>query len=209
MKNFLLPTVAIVAICVALFESAAGAQSARADGAAAIGASYSPTATSALPADYVIGAEDVLSVVFWREKEMSADVVVRPDGKISLPLLKDVQAAGYTPEQLTGVLVSAATKYVSQPNATVIVKEINSRKVFIVGQVAKPGGYPMTGNMTVLELIALSGDVLEFAKSKNMVVVRKQNDREQRFKFNYKDVLKGKDVQQNILLKPGDTVIVP
>ncbi len=209
MKNFLLPTVAIVAICVALFESAAGAQSARADGAAAIGASYSPTATSALPADYVIGAEDVLSVVFWREKEMSADVVVRPDGKISLPLLKDVQAAGYTPEQLTGVLVSAATKYVSQPNATVIVKEINSRKVFIVGQVAKPGGYPMTGNMTVLELIALSGDVLEFAKSKNMVVVRKQNDSEQRFKFNYKDVLKGKDVQQNILLKPGDTVIVP
>lgn len=209
MKNFLLPTVAIVAICVALFESAAGAQSARADGAAAIGASYSPTATSALPADYVIGAEDVLSVVFWREKEMSADVVVRPDGKISLPLLKDIQAAGYTPEQLTGVLVSAATKYVSQPNATVIVKEINSRKVFIVGQVAKPGGYPMTGNMTVLELIALSGDVLEFAKSKNMVVVRKQNDSEQRFKFNYKDVLKGKDVQQNILLKPGDTVIVP
>jgi polysaccharide export outer membrane protein len=207
MKNLLLPTVAIVAICVGLFESAAAAQSARAEGAAAIGGS--PTATTALPADYVIGAEDVLSVVFWREKDMSADVVVRPDGKISLPLLKDVQAAGYTPEQLTGVLVSAASKYVSQPNATVIVKEINSRKVFIVGQVAKPGGYPMTGNMTVLELIALSGDVLEFAKSKNMVVVRKQNDSEQRFKFNYKDVLKGKDIQQNILLKPGDTIIVP
>ena len=185
------------------------AQSARADGTAAIGGTYSPTGTAALPAGYVIGAEDVLSVVFWREKEMSADVVVRPDGKISLPLLKDIQAAGYTPEQLTGVLVSAASKYVSQPNATVIVKEINSRKVFIVGQVAKPGGYPMTGNMTVLELIALAGDTLEFAKSKNVAVVRKQHDGEQRFKFNYKDVLKGKDVQQNILLKPGDTVIVP
>lgn len=209
MKNLLLPAVAIVAICVGLFESAAAAQSARADGTASVGGTYSPTATPAVPADYVIGAEDVLSVVFWREKEMSADVVVRPDGKISLPLLKDIQAAGYTPEQLTGVLASAASKYVSQPNATVIVKEINSRKVFIVGQVAKPGGYPMTGNMTVLELIALAGDTLEFAKSKNVVVVRKENDGEQRFKFNYKDVLKGKEVQQNILLKPGDTVIVP
>jgi len=134
---------------------------------------------------------------------------VRPDGKISLPLLKDIQAAGYTPDQLTGVLVGAASKYISQPNATVIVKEINSRKVFIVGQVAKPGGYPMTGSMTVLELIALSGDVLEYAKSKNIVVVRKENDGERRFQFNYKDVLKGKHSEQNIRLTPGDTVIVP
>ena len=208
MRHLLLPTVSVVAIC-GLFAPATTAQSARADGAAAVGSTHSPTATKALPDGYVIGAEDVLSVVFWREKEMSADVVVRPDGKISLPLLKDIQAAGYTPEQLTGVLVSTASKYVSQPNATVIVKEINSRKVFIVGQVTKPGGYPMTGRMTVLELIALAGDTLEFAKSKNVVVVRKEDNGEQRFKFNYKDVLKGKDVEQNILLKPGDTVIVP
>jgi polysaccharide export outer membrane protein len=167
------------------------------------------TLPPAVPPDYVIGAQDLLSIVFWREKEMSTDVVVRPDGKISLPLLQDVDAAGYTPKELTGVLVRAASKYVSQPNATVIVKEINSRKVFIVGQVARPGGFPLTGDMTVLQLIALAGDVLEYAKSKDVVIVRKENHGERRFNFNYKDVIKGKHVEQNILLSSGDTVIVP
>ncbi len=206
MKHVLLQAASIAAICGALCEPVAG-QSARADGSAPIGTT--PSYAPALPTDYVIGAEDVLSIVFWREQEMSTDVVVRPDGKISLPLVKDVQAAGYTPEELTRVLVDAASKYVSQPNATVIVKAINSRKVFIVGQVAKPGGFPLPGNMTVLELIALAGDVLEFAKSKNVVVVRREHGSEQRFNFNYKDVIKGRNVEQNILLKSGDTVIVP
>jgi polysaccharide biosynthesis/export protein len=167
------------------------------------------SASVVLPADYVIGPEDVLSIVFWREKEMSTEVVVRPDGKISVPLLKDMQAAGYTPDQLTAVLMKAASKFIGQPNATVVVKAINSRKVFIVGKVAKPGAFPLTGEMTVLQLIAVAGDVLEYAKSKNVVVVRKTDDGEQRFKFNYKDVLQGKNAGQNILLKPGDTVIVP
>ena len=206
--NNLLVCIAAVATLSAASSGLAGAnQAASSDGSTAVNAAR--VIPAALPPDYVIGPEDLLSVVFWREKEMSADVVVRPDGKISLPLLKDVEAAGYTPEQLTNVLVKAASKYISQPNATVIVKEINSRKVFIVGQVAKPGGFPLTGNMTVLELIALAGDVLEFAKSKNVVVVRKENDGERRFKFNYKDVIKGKSIEQNILLKSGDTVIVP
>ena len=168
-----------------------------------------PAASAILPADYRIGPEDVLSIVFWREKEMSTDVVVRPDGKISLPLLKDVQAAGYTPDQLTDALVKAASKYIGQPNATVVVKAINSRKVFIVGKVAKPGAFPLTGDMTVLQLIAMAGDVLEYAKSNSVVVVRKAEGGEQRFKVNYKDVLRGKNAAQNILLKPGDTVIVP
>jgi len=171
-----------------------------------------PDARSAapnVPPDYVIGPEDVLSIVFWREKDLSADVVVRPDGKISLPLLKDVQAAGLSPDQLTDALVKAAAKYVSQPNATVMVKEINSRKVFVVGQVAKPGTFPLTGDMTVLQAIAVAGDVLEYAKATKITVVRQEGGAEQRFKFNYRDVLKGKDVGQNIRLKPGDTVIVP
>jgi polysaccharide biosynthesis/export protein len=167
------------------------------------------SASVVVPADYVIGPEDVLSIVFWREKEMSTDVVVRPDGKISVPLLKDMQAAGYTPDQLTTALVKAASKFIGQPNATVVVKAINSRKVFIVGKVAKPGAFALTTDMTVLQLIALAGDVLEYAKSKNVVVVRKTDDGEQRLKFNYKDVLQGKAAAQNILLKPGDTVIVP
>jgi polysaccharide export outer membrane protein len=157
----------------------------------------------------VIGPEDLLSIVFWQEPAMSTEVVVRPDGKISLPLLKDVQAAGYTPELLTGALMKAATKFVSLPNATVIVKQINSRKVFVVGQVGKPGTFPLMGDLTVLQAIALAGGVLEYAKSANVVNVRKEEGREQRFKFNYKEVLKGKNTAQNIVLKPGDTVIVP
>ena len=167
------------------------------------------TENPSLPVGYVIGPQDVLSIVFWKDKELSAEVVVRPDGKISLPLLQDVQAAGLTPAQLTENLVKAATKYIAQPNATVIVKEIHSRKVFILGQVAKPGTFPLTEDMTVLQLIALAGDVLEYAKTSNIVVVRKEGARERRMPFNYKDVLKGRNTSQNIVLKPGDTVIVP
>ena len=162
-----------------------------------------------LPADYVIGTEDFLSIVFWRDKELSADVVVRPDGKISVPLLNDITAVGLTPEQLANELMKAASKYIEDPTATVIVKEIRSRKVFIIGQVSRPGPYPLTGDMTVLQLIAIAGDVLEFADAKDITITRMEKGREQRFKFNYRDVLKGKKLEQNILLKPNDTVIVP
>ena len=99
----------------------------------------------------------MLSIVFWRDKDMSADVVVRPDGKISLPLLNDVQAAGLTPEQLRAQLVKAAAKFIEDPNATVVVKEIHSRKVFITGNVAKPGTFPLVGDMNVMQLIAMAG----------------------------------------------------
>jgi polysaccharide biosynthesis/export protein len=163
----------------------------------------------AVPAGYTIGAEDVLSVVFWRDEALSTQVVVRPDGMISVPLLNDVQAAGYTPEELGEVLVKAASKYIEDPTATVIVREINSRKVFIVGQVAKPGAFPLTGDMTVLQLIAQAGDVLEYANAKRISIVRKEENGERRYPFNYRDVLRGRNVDQNIPLQPGDTVIVP
>ena len=207
MRHLIRRSAYIAAVCGVLWAPAAAQQPpatqepAKADGAS--------VPSAALPRDYVIGPEDLLSIVFWQEPAMSTEVVVRPDGKISLPLLKDVQAAGYTPEQLTGALMKAATKFVARPNATVIVKQINSRKVFVVGQVAKPGAFPLTGDLTVLQVIALAGDVLEYAKSTNVAIVRKEEGREQRFKFNYKQVLKGKNTEQNILLKPGDTVIVP
>ncbi|HEY1304582.1 MAG TPA: polysaccharide biosynthesis/export family protein, partial [Vicinamibacterales bacterium] len=162
-----------------------------------------------LPAGYVIGAEDVLSIVFWQEKNMSADVVVRPDGKISLPLLNDVQAVGLTPDQLRAELVKGASKYIADPNATVVVKEIRSRKVFITGNVGKAGTYPLIGEMNVLQLIALAGGLLEYADSKNITIMRNEGGQQQSFKFNYKDVTKQKHVEQNITLKPGDTVIVP
>lgn len=162
-----------------------------------------------MPPDYVIGPDDVLAVVFWREKDLSADAAVRPDGKISLPLLNDVQASGLTPEQLRVQLTAAAAKYVTDPTVTVVVKAINSRKVFITGQVGKPGPYPLTGPTTVMQLIAVAGGVHEFADSKNIIILRVENGRQVALRFNYKDVSKRKNLKQNIELKPGDTVVVP
>ena len=162
-----------------------------------------------LPPGYVIGAEDVLTIVFWRDKELSADVVVRPDGRISLPLLNDLQAAGYTPEQLRAQVEQAAKKYIDEPNATVIVKAVNSRKVHIIGNVGKAGTYPLAGDMTVLQFIALAGGLQEYADAKNIRIMRKEEGQDRTLKFNYKDVVKGKHLDQNIALKPGDTVIVP
>ena len=161
------------------------------------------------PADYVIGPDDVLTVIFWREKDMSADVGVRPDGRISLPLLNDVQAAGLTPEQLRVNITQAATKYIEDPTVTVVVKQINSRKVFITGQVAKPGPYPLMGPITVLQLITIAGGVLEYADSENISVVRTENGKPTRSRFNYKEFTRGKNLAQNIELKPGDQIIVP
>jgi polysaccharide export outer membrane protein len=166
-------------------------------------------ATPVLPPGYVIGPADVLSIVFWRDKDMTADVTVRPDGKITLPLLNEVTAGGYTPEELRVRLVEAAKAYIEDPNATVVVKEIRSRNVFITGSVAKPATYPLNGEMTVLQLIAVAGGLLEYADAKNIVVIRTENGRPQYFKFNYKDVISQKRAAQNVVLKPGDTVVVP
>ena len=140
---------------------------------------------------------------------MSTDAVVRPDGKISFPLLNDLQAAGLTPDQLRAAIEKAASKYMAEPNATVIVKAINSRKVHILGNVGKAGTYPLAGDMTVLQLIAQAGGLQEYADSKHITVMRKEDGKDVALKFNYKDVMKQKNMQQNILLKPGDTVIVP
>ena len=164
---------------------------------------------AAIPPGYVIGTQDVLSIVFWRDRDMSADVVVRPDGKISLPLLNEMQAAGYTPEQLREKITEAAAKYLEEPNSTVVVKEIHSRNVFITGSVARPGSFPLIGEMNVLQLIAQAGGLQEYADSKKIVVIRTENGQPQYHPFNYNDVVKRKNVQQNIVLKPGDTVVVP
>jgi polysaccharide biosynthesis/export protein len=163
----------------------------------------------ALPPGYVIGPDDLLGVLFWRDKDMSGDVAVRPDGKISLPLLNEIDAAGLTPEQLREKLTTAASKFLEEPNVTVVVKQINSRKVHITGAVAKPGAYPLTAPTTVLQLISMAGGLSEFAKAKEIMVVRVENGRQIAFKFNYKEVAAGKNLKQNIELKPGDSVIVP
>jgi len=157
----------------------------------------------------VIGPDDVLSVVFWRDKDMTADVTVRPDGRISLPLLNEVQASGLTPAALRARIADLARRYIEDPNVTVVVRQINSRKVFVTGQVLKPGPYPLTGPTTIVQLLAMAGGINEYADKKHIVVIRTEHGRTVTFGFNYKDVSERKNLRQNIELKPGDTVIVP
>jgi polysaccharide export outer membrane protein len=165
--------------------------------------------TGPIPADYVIGPDDVLTIVYWKDKDMTGDVTVRTDGKISLPLLNDVQAAGLTPTQLRDRLLDQSKRYIEDPSITIVVKQINSRKVFITGEVIKPGPYALTGPMNVLQLLALAGGLKEYADSKKIVIVRTENGRSVSYPFNYKDATAGKSLEQNIELKPGDTVVVP
>jgi polysaccharide export outer membrane protein len=162
-----------------------------------------------LPPGFVIGVDDVLIVKFWADTQLSGDALVRTDGRITLPLLGDVVAIGHTPEQLGDVLEKAASKFITDPDATVIVKEIRSRKVFVLGQgIARPGVVALNSDMNVLQLIATSGGLLEYADKENIVIIRTENGRERRIRFNYSDVVKGKNVQQNILLQPNDTILV-
>lgn len=162
-----------------------------------------------VPGTYVIGPEDVLGIVYWRDKEMSTEATVRPDGRIALPLINEVQAAGLTPEELQKKITEESKKYMEDASITVVVKAINSLKVFVTGQVAKPGTYPLTSSMTVIQLIALAGGLNEYANSKNIMIMRREGNKQISLKFNYKEVAAGKKLEQNIELKAGDTVVVP
>ncbi len=168
-----------------------------------------PVESMALPADYVIGTDDLLGIVFWRDKEMSGDVVVRPDGMITLPLINDVMAAGLTPDALRVRIVELAQRFLEEPSATVVVKQINSRKVFITGEIGKPGPYTLTSPMTVLQLIALAGGLREYAHQEQIMIMRVEKGKAFTLPFDYASVAKGKKLQQNVLLKPGDTVVIP
>ena len=161
------------------------------------------------PADYVIGLDDILTVTFWHDKDLSADVVVRPDGKIGLPLVNEVEAAGLTTQQLKEKLTAAATRFLENPNVTVVVKEIKSRKVFITGRVERPGAYVLTAPTRVLQLIAMAGGLKEFADAKHIVITRMVSGTPVIYTFNYKDVTRGRGLRDNIELTPGDTVVVP
>lgn len=170
----------------------------------------SAAATRAHDNSYTIGADDVLAVNVWKEPELTRAVPVRSDGKISLPLIGELQAAGMTPKQLEDDITKKLTSYVSEPEVTVIVQEIRSRKFNILGMVARPGSYSITHTTTVLDAIAQAGGFRDFAKQKSIYVLRQNPDgTQQRFPFNYKDVVKGKNSEQNIALEPRDTVVVP
>ncbi|MGE3507414.1 MAG: polysaccharide biosynthesis/export family protein [Vicinamibacterales bacterium] len=200
-----LSTAAVVAV--AAIGGAVRVQTMQAQAAPAPGAVPKPQAD--LPSDYVIGADDVLSVVFWKDPDMSAEVTVRPDGIITLPLIGDLRVAGITPDALKQQVQKDATKYVTDPNVTVIVKQVNSRRVFITGQVTRPGEYPLTGTRTVMQLIALAGGLTEYADAKNIKIMRTTQGQQFVLPFNYREVERGQNLSQNVQLQPGDTLIVP
>jgi polysaccharide export outer membrane protein len=183
------------------------AQEARSAAAASVNETAATSREATLPDGFVIGPDDVLSIIFWRDKEMSTQVTVRPDGKISLPLLNEVQAAGLTPADLRAQVAAESKRFFENPSVTVVVNQINSRKVFITGQVVKPGPYALTTPTTVLQLISMAGGLKDFADGKNIMILRPENGRTTSYPFNYKEI--GKHLRQNIELKPGDTVVVP
>ena len=158
---------------------------------------------------FTIGPEDVLGIFVWREAEVSGDVTVRPDGMVTLPLVRDVKAAGLTPNELADRIQEALREFITDPSVTVVVRQMNSRKVFITGEVARPGAYPLASSMTVMQLIAIAGGLNEFAEANSISIMRVEAGKTRTFQFEYKDVAKGKKPEQNIVLKPGDTVVVP
>lgn len=158
--------------------------------------------------DYVIGPEDVLHISVWKETDLTNTLPVRPDGKISMPLLDDVQAAGLTPMQLANSLTDKLKKFISDPRVTVVVTQMNSQKVYITGEVAHTGAMPLTPNMTVLQAVASAG-FTQFANTKGIYVLRTEGGKQLKLPFNYKQVVKGESMEQNIVLRPGDTIVVP
>ena len=159
--------------------------------------------------NYVIGAEDLLDISVWKEPELTRTVPVRPDGKISLPLLNDIQAAGETPTQLSAQLAENLKRYVTDPQVTVIVTAINSQRIYLLGEVTRAGAYPLLPGMTVLQAISSAGGLTQYAHLQKIYVLREGDAGQTRLSFNYKEFLKGRNPEQNVALKVGDTIVVP
>jgi polysaccharide export outer membrane protein len=172
-------------------------------------AQTAPTKSATDDPNYVIGPQDVLDISVWKEPELTRPVPVRPDGKISMPLLNDVQAAGRTPLQLANDITAGLKKFMTDPQVTVIVTTINSQRVFILGEVNRAGAYPLLPNMTVLQALSSAGGLTIYANLKKIYLLRVEEGKQVKHPFNYKDVLAGKAADQNIVVKAGDTIIVP
>ena len=158
--------------------------------------------------EYVIGPEDVLHIAVWKENDLTATLPVRPDGKISLPLLDDVQAAGLTPKQLADSVTEKLRKYIADPRVTVVVTAINSKRIYLVGEVLHAGATPMLPNMTVLQALSSAG-LNQFANTKRIYVLRTENGKQKKLPVNYRKLVRGEEIEQNYRLQPGDTIVVP
>ena len=198
-----------VALCAAIGTMLAGGGMQAQEAAKSAPAETRPATQAAATADagYKIGPQDVLRIDVWKETEISRSVPVRPDGKISLPLLNDVQAAGLTAMELANTITEGLKKFINNPQVTVSVTEINSRRVYVTGEVTRPGAYPLLPNMTALQALTSAGGFTQFSNLKKIYVLRNENGKQVKHPFNYKSVLDGK--QDDIPLQPGDTIVVP
>jgi len=199
-----------VGILIGVLSSLVGAQSSptSADSKPASSTSTVPDSAPGAGPDYRIGADDVLKISVWKEPDLSETLPVRVDGKISMPLLNDVAAAGLTPTQLAALLTERLKKFVADPRVTVIVTAMNSQKVYVTGEVTHTGSMALTPNMTVLQALASAG-FTQFADTKKIYILRIENGQQRKIPVNYKKLVRGDALDQNIVLKPGDTIVVP
>jgi polysaccharide export outer membrane protein len=154
---------------------------------------------------YILGADDVLFIRVWREPDLSGTMAVRPDGKITMPLINEIQAAGLTPNTLTDRITEALSKFINNPQVMVSVQQVRSKRYYVTGEINRPGAYPLATPTTIFEALTMAGGFREFANTKHIVIIRGT----QRLKFNWKEVVKGKNLGQNVLLENGDKVVVP
>lgn len=207
--NIRIPTALVIATYLTVGIAGVRAQNSASQPAqAASPAQATPSVVDNDPA-YKIGPQDVLRVDVWKEPEISRTVPVRPDGKVTLPLLNDVQASGLTPVQLATKIAEGLKKYITNPQVTVGVTEINSRRIFVTGEVTRPGAFSLLPNMTVLQALSSSGGFTQFARLKNIYILRMEDGKQVKHPFNYKEAVSGKHPEQNIILEGGDVIVVP
>lgn len=206
-KNFLLLVSVAIMGSWLLAQSSTPAVNAATDGTAT-NDTASSSASRGSSNEYVIGADDTLHISVWKEPDLTETLPVRPDGKISMPLLNDVQAAGLTPTQLSTSITEKLKKYITDPRVTVVVTAMNSRRIFVTGEVNHSGPMALLPHMTMLQALSEAG-FTQFANLKGIYLLRTENGKQSKIPFNYKEVVKGKHPEENIMLRPGDTLVVP
>jgi polysaccharide biosynthesis/export protein len=162
-----------------------------------------------VPDDYIIGEEDVLTITIWKEHDLSGSLVVRPDGKITVPLVGEVYVVGMKPVQLQTLLEEKLKPFITVPQVSIAINQINSRKIYLIGQVVREGTFPINSSMTVLQVLSAAGGLRDFAKRKKIYILRKHGDQEIRFPFDYDAAIHGRNREENIEVQPGDTIVVP